>query len=291
MSDFIPRGLGWQRDVPDHRDYGPLHPEVVAVMRPLRRGAARRTALPRAVDWREFCGPIVDQESLPAGAAHAVTALVQYFERRATGRLVEPSRLFLHQTSRRLGAGGAAGMSLRTTLKALARFGTPAEQYWPFEPKNFDIEPDSFAYSLARGSTSSMYLRVDDPSDASRTLESVKAFVAAGFAVAFGFTACNSLSREADVPLPSSFDAVRGGHAVAAVGYDDARRVRSAKGALLIRNSWGASWGEAGYGWLPYAFVEDGLAADFWTLASAEWMAAGEFERPRTLRESAPAAS
>ena len=42
-----------------------------------------------------------------------------------------------------------------------------------------------------------------------------------------------------------------GGHAVAAVGYDDSMKILNTnpkgvetKGALLIRNSWGTGWGE-----------------------------------------------
>ena len=53
-------------------------------------------------------------------------------------------------------------------------------------------------------------------------------------------------------------------HAVGCVGYDDSRS------AFIIRNSWGADWGEAGYGFMPYAYMLDpGLAADFWTVQSA----------------------
>lgn len=39
---------------------------------------------------------------------------------------------------------------------------------------------------------------------------------------------------------------LQGGHAVAVVGYDDRA------GALLLRNSWGADWGDQGHAWLPY---------------------------------------
>ena len=60
-----------------------------------------------------------------------------------------------------------------------------------------------------------------------------------------------------------------GGHAVCAVGYDDSKVIvnpsnqKSSKGALLIRNSWGSSWGDNGYGWLPYDYVLTGLASDW----------------------------
>jgi C1A family cysteine protease len=64
--------------------------------------------------------------------------------------------------------------------------------------------------------------------------------------------------------MPQPSETVIGGHAVVCVGYDDARR------AFIIRNSWGAGWGVAGYGFMPYPYVLDGgLAADFWTIQAA----------------------
>lgn len=48
--------------------------------------------------------------------------------------------------------------------------------------------------------------------------------------------------------------------------------------AILIRNSWGTEWGDAGYGWLPYNYVLNGLAVDWWTLLKNEWIDTGEFE-------------
>jgi len=40
---------------------------------------------------------------------------------------------------------------------------------------------------------------------------------------------------------------------------------------LNIRNSWSTDWGAAGYGWLPYSYVEAGLAADFWSLIESKF--------------------
>jgi C1A family cysteine protease len=48
---------------------------------------------------------------------------------------------------------------------------------------------------------------------------------------------------------------------VLAVGYDDASQT------FLVRNSWGADWGQAGYFTMPYAyFTTRGLSSDFWTI-------------------------
>jgi hypothetical protein len=38
------------------------------------------------------------------------------------------------------------------------------------------------------------------------------------------------------------------GHAIVAVGYDDARK------AVRIQNSWGRKWADGGYGWMSYNF-------------------------------------
>lgn len=44
----------------------------------------------------------------------------------------------------------------------------------------------------------------------------------------------------------STLDPYLGGHMMCIVGYDDA------KGAWLVRNSWGTGWGEQGYAWVGY---------------------------------------
>jgi len=87
------------------------------------------------------------------------------------------------------------------------------------------------------------------------------------------------------IPYPSPGEKRHGGHAVLAVGYDNAIKIKNAedgretKGALLIKNSWGTSWGDRGYGWLPYEYVLNGLAVDWWSLLKNEWVDTGRFKQ------------
>ena len=104
----------------------------------------------------------------------------------------------------------------------------------------------------------------------------------------FGFTVYDSISQangagKGKIPFPCSTDKVAGGHAIMAIGYDDTLAIKNTNGgktttgALLIRNSWGTSWGDVGYGWLPYEYVLKGLAVDWWTLISEKYVETTKF--------------
>src|SRR5580704_3097979 len=122
---------GWRRDAPDHRDFTTRHSRVRRVLERLRLPSQSR---PASVDWREYCLPVQDQQDLGTSTAHACLGLFQYLERRATGQVITPSRLFLYANALRLSGEGTRGSTgLRVTFKAAIQFGLPPERFWPYE--------------------------------------------------------------------------------------------------------------------------------------------------------------
>ena len=99
-----------------------------------------------------------------------------------------------------------------------------------------------------------------------RSLSQFKACLASGYPFVFGFGVYESFESDAVAktgvaPLPGHGEKLLGGHAVPAVGYDDAAQ------RLIVRNSWGKGWGQAGYFTLPFAYLtEPNLSDDFWTV-------------------------
>lgn len=279
--------FNWSRDLPDFRDDTPA--AIADLFTSLKRRATR-AARPEAVDLREYLAPIGDADSHASSAA-AVLALVQYFERRALGRLFQGSAAFLDYTARRLAGLDTAASSatspvgLRNTLKALTRFGCPPAHVWPRdtdrdEPRNEG--PDAFCYGFQRDFAELRYVRLDVPGlGGAEVLKQVKSFLAAGFASVCGAVLPESMSNAAEIPYPTRHDALVGGTALTVVGYDDAYRIRSQKGALLVRATFGGAWGAEGFGYLPYRYVEEFGACDFWTLVKPEWLKSREFEQPR----------
>jgi len=280
MAGSKKQGMGWQRDLKDGRDYHLDHTVVRELLQKLGSGRVPQK-LPGAIDLREYFPMPSDQGGLNASTAFAVTSLVGYFEARSSGHVLDASPLFLYQLGLKLlGLTTNASLNIRTALKAMVRFGMPPESCWPYECSRFESSPtDPFLFSFAGDFRSIRYFRLDQLST-EKTLRLVKAFLAAGFVTTFGFSVPSSLTMDADIAFRPEFDAIRGGQAVLAVGYDDRRRIASDLGAILFRSSWGSQWGEHGYGWLPYAYVVNQFATDFWTALRLDWAEANFLMRP-----------
>jgi C1A family cysteine protease len=287
-----PVGTGWLPPLPDLRDYTSEAPEIVAISKKLGLSSTEKLKLPAAVDLRAWCSPIENQKSLGACTAHAAVGVVEYFQRRSFGKHIDGSRLFIYKTTRNLmQVTGDTGAWLRQTMGALKLCGIPDEKYWPYTDSEteFDKEPSTFVYAVADNFKAIEYF-CHDPHGANRAgstvLASVKAYLSAGIPSMFGFYGFSSFEScdvKGGIPYPNSGEQAKWGHAIAAVGYDETKKIKNTisnkttTGALLIRNSWGASWGEDGYGWLPYDYVTNKLAHDFWSLISMDWVDTKQF--------------
>jgi C1A family cysteine protease len=169
----------------------------------------------------------------------------------------------------------------------MALFGVPPEKYWVYDITKFEQEPSAFLYALGRDFQALTYFRLDPPgTKPADLLTRIKTNIAAGIPAMFGFSVYSSISQAnhtGAIPFPAANEKVVGGHAIVAAGYDDAKLIKNAPagpqttGALLIRNSWSASWGDNGYGWLPYDYVLKSIATDWWCLISAAWTDTGNF--------------
>jgi C1A family cysteine protease len=296
------------RDYPDFRDYTVAQDTVAPKFQALGQtksiqemltqlGVLNEAALlPTSKNLRQWCSPVEDQLQIGSCTAHAGVGLVEYFMRRASGKHIDVSRLFLYKVTRNLlHMEGDTGAYLRTTMAALTLFGVPPEEYWPYtdQDPDFNVEPSAFCYAFAQSYQAINYFRLDSPGVSPQDLlVRIKRFLAAGLPMMFGFTVYGSIqqaNKTGAIPFPTRGEQLQGGHAIDAVGYDDTMKIKNTNrggmettGAFLIRNSWGESWGDGGYGWLPYEYVLQGLADDWWSLLTQEWVDTGQFGLPES---------
>jgi C1A family cysteine protease len=175
------------------------------------------------------------------------------------------SRLFVYYNERVIEntITSDSGAQLRDGIKTLAKQGVCLEKMWPYVISHFENKPTKACYTNAAQHIILSYQRI-------QTLNDMKTCLAAGYPFVFGFTVYESfesaeVAKTGVVPMPAPHEKVVGGHAVVAVGYDDAAQ------RVIVRNSWGPTWGQAGYFTMPYDYITSPkLAADMWTIRREE---------------------
>jgi len=260
INHSIPCKFGWLPDVPDRRDI-PFN----AVFRVPAKVPAR-------IDLRENCSPIEQQGNLGSCTAQALVGTLEFLELResqsdcsSVKKFADLSRLFVYYNERE--AMGTvledSGAMLRTGIKVLKKLGGCREILWPYKITSFTEKPPANCYREAEKHQVTAYQRL-------HTLAEMKACLAMGLPFVFGFAVyehvmTESVRKSGLIRLPRPSERMIGGHAVMAIGYDDAKKT------LLFRNSWGSDWGKSGYGSLPYSYPESReLSDDFWCIQATE---------------------
>ena len=248
----MPGRYGWIPDLPDHRD------QMFAAA-PLFLAA-----LPTAVDLRPQCPKeIYDQGQLGSCTGNAIAGAIEFLQmKQKAADIFTPSRLFIYYNERVIegSVNSDSGAQIRDGIKTVANQGACHEKIWPYVIAKFRAKPSKAAFADGAKHTAIQYQRLV------QTLTEMKGCLASGYPFVFGFTVYESfegadVAKTGVVPYPASGEKVLGGHAVLAVGYDDALQ------RFIVRNSWGATWGMKGYFTIPYSYLTTStLSDDFWTI-------------------------
>jgi C1A family cysteine protease len=231
-----------------------------------------RTNTPAVVDMREACPPVYDQGQLGSCTAFAWGKGMGEFLARKKGDKTPLSALFLYveelKMENHLGQDAGAE-SMETGGKVLTQFGdctdaelpylSPIDQMNPAKIKKaLSTLPNDAQHKSALKYRATKTTPVND-------LAAAKTELAAGHPVAMGIMIYESfqtptVNQTGMVPVPDTDkEQLLGGHAVLAVGYDDAKQV------LIMRNSWSTKWGDKGYFYLPYGYMNKDLVLDCWS--------------------------
>jgi len=244
---------GWVPDRPDFRDK-----LYAAIAKPPRK-------MPPKVDLSPGCSAVEDQGQLGSCTANALVGNLEFLEKKAGRDVTDLSRLFIYYNERAIEGTITedAGAVIRDGVKSLVKLGVCTEKLWPYQIAQFAKKPSAACYKQAVSHEVTSYHRIIG-------LQQMRQCLAEGYPFVFGFSVYESfespaVAKTGELNLPQAGEKQVGGHAVCAVGYDDAAK------RVLVRNSWGADWGLNGYFTMPYDYISNSnLADDFWTLRAFE---------------------
>jgi hypothetical protein len=237
--------LNLMRDIPDSRDYK-LNADIVG-----------DGTLP-FIDHTDKMSPVKNQGHLGSCVGFAVTAMKEWQELIEHEKEVAEGKKYRRQDEYDLSEAwvywnckkidpwpNSEGTSIRCAMQVLNKIGIPCEKAYPYSDQ-YEGSPKSWAKLIAKWGLIDSYWRCSNLNDLKVGLQSGPVVIGIACFEDIFLVGSNGI-----VSYPSNPDNILGGHAICVVGYNDNTKL------VKFKNSWGKGWGENGYGYLTYEYIND----------------------------------
>lgn len=226
--------LGCAPSVPDKRDF-------IYKVAPLLK-------LPALVDLRKTAPPILNQGQLGACTGFGIGRAYRRLLQLEKLRVFAPSQLFIYYNERVLHntVYSDSGASIRNGMKVITNIGVAESTLWPYNTEKFALKPPVSAFKNA---TLASHRALEYQSV--NSIYDIKVALSQGLSVVIGFSVySNFFDIKSDGLMDEPQGSLEGGHCVTIDGYrDDLQR-------FICSNSWSTRWGNKGYFYMPYSFID-----------------------------------
>jgi C1A family cysteine protease len=247
---MMSRTLNYIKSPKDTRDYA------------LKFSGINSSLPPSSIDLSEYCTSVKDQGQEGSCTAFSTIAAMEFLEKKFNSNPMSNfSEQFTYYVTRVDIARGPpsqdSGAYVRDSIKSTISYGTCFENTWPYS-NPLNRKPSTQAYLEAKKYGTISYTTIQ-----ANNLNLLKTTLSQGIPVVIGFICYSNIfdsgvSTTGIIPLQN--DNIIGGHAVLLVGYNDTT------GQFKFKNSWGTSWGDNGYGYLPYEYYTEGDIPELWCI-------------------------
>jgi WD40 repeat protein len=209
------------------------------------------------IDYSADIKRVRDMGNEGSVVGQAVATALEFQIAKATHEDHPISARYIYYVARQ--ASGTAewdsGAVIADAITALSKNGAVEDSVWPYVPGQYAVKPPAAVENAKR-------FRITNAKQV-KGLDELKSALIQNGPVVAGITLYQSAfgaeaAKTGVIPLPAPKERVRGGHAIVIVGYDDNRR------RVKFVNSWGSGWGDHGFGYLSYEYIEKYMV-DAWT--------------------------
>ena len=230
--------------------------------------ASLMDTLPTTIDLSNEFPPIGDQGAQGScvgwSTGYAMKSYLENHQRgwgaKTTDHQFSPA--FIYNQHHSPGACIDAGMDIPEALGAMVNEGVATLKDFPYAQNNCTTLPSADVKKAALGFKIESFRRV--PIDVTEVRSQLAAHnpIVVGIHVDAAFDGLKG-TKIYNGPVGKDL----GGHAIAVVGYDDAKK------AFRFMNSWGKGWGDNGFAWVSYAvfpsLVDEAYTAQDFSVAPA----------------------
>ena len=223
---------------------------------PLQESYTPHEVQARSVDISAAFPAIKDQGQQGACLSFSLVSIFEYFLKTNEG-VASPdlSEQFLYYISRDKEGKTESdeGSCIQYAVEALTETGICVESKWPYKVGGYAEKPSEEAYKDAAER------KVKKAFNVERKSEAIKSALEDGFPVVGSFSLYASFGKgeRGFVSMPTEEEITaaeeskeNNHHAMVIVGFNDEQHV------FKVRNSWGSDWGDNGYCYVPYQYID-----------------------------------
>lgn len=249
---------GWRAETQTMRDSVLTENKLPALITKLN-GSVVANGAGTLVDLRSGCSPVENQQDIGSCVANAIVSDLEFLMIQQGTPYVDLSRMFVYYNARLLlnETDKDDGSYVSLAMSTLKKEGVCPESTYPYDTDKVFMRPTWEAYREAYAHTLSDYYKIDG--SGMQLHRDIWAALDSKHPVVFGtpvWASIQQVGSDGMIPMPDASKSI-GGHAMLIVGYDmNTRR-------YIVRNSWGTGWGDRGYGYLSFDYLETAGANDF----------------------------
>lgn len=203
-----------------------------------------------SVDLRESFPKIKTQGNIGTCSIFALSAIYEYILKCRTNKEYDLSERFVYYNACDKDKEKDSGFSFNQILKVMEEKGICEEEFCPYDVELLQNPPEETAFEDAKSHLviEAKNVRIDH--------EEIRKALTDGYPVAISLRIYDSFDNciKGFVEYPSDEEIQSenfGSHAMVICGYSDEDKV------YIVRNSWGTEFGDKGYCYIPYSYIEN----------------------------------